>query len=398
MNENPTNLTRRSGIAVLGVGVLVASMLSFLTYLSSSAYGRFAVTDKSESYAELIVKVTQGFVSTYSVYSTKHPGHDLPVPAVFRAEAIDQIASSRDDGESFTIDVIGLPGREIGRVAQGADTHRMLRLLEATPGSAFQAEIAAKGDRDIHRSVWSFRASKQECVDCHNDIQKLTGSNQWKIGDLMGAQLIEKDITTQLTIANRNALIQAALVFATVIAAWLCGLYLLRHFELTSQFKRLASVDPLTGCINRRELYARVNRLNGETSGTLLMLDLDKFKSINDRYGHDAGDEVIKDFTRRLEQSVRADDWVVRLGGEEFLVWLPEINPADAIRLAERLRKNVEGANVSLDRDVIRYTVSIGLQIVKNEPPNLFEGWLKKADELLYRAKQEGRNRIVCQA
>ena len=151
----------------------------------------------------------------------------------------------------------------------------------------------------------------------------------------------------------------------------------------------------MTGCINRREMYARINRMTARANGALLMLDLDRFKNINDYYGHAAGDEVIVDFSRRIKNALRNDDWAARIGGEEFVVWLPNVKPASALQITERLRKDIEVTPLELDDVTINYTVSIGLHIVENDPPSLFDSWIKAADELLYRAKSEGRNRVV---
>lgn len=364
-------------------------------FISVSERSRLAVTAKAESTAQLVVELTSGFVETYSGYAADVVGDDLPIPAKFRADALAQMELDSSDDQSFRTAVVGLPGREIGRTASDDVTKRLLNKLSQSPDNGAQTEIFNKDNRKIHRSVWPFYAAKG-CADCHNHLQELSGSEAWQVGDLMGAQVFDKDVSSQLNSSFVNAIVQSILLFIALTALWLSGLYLVRHIALSRQFKQLASIDPLTGCINRRELYNRIARLKDRSSGCLLMLDLDNFKRINDTYGHNAGDKVITDFAGRLRNSVRSNDWITRLGGEEFLVWLPDINPADAIRLAERLRVNVENAKVSLDDEQIQYTVSIGLKLVKDTTPTLFERWIHAADELLYRAKQQGRNCIVC--
>lgn len=135
--------------------------------------------------------------------------------------------------------------------------------------------------------------------------------------------------------------------------------------------------------------------MQNRTNGAVLMLDLDKFKLINDTFGHKAGDKVIQDFSSSLRAALREDDWVARIGGEEFVVWILGVEPIDAIKMAERFLANAEQAPV-VDAKKITYTVSIGLHIVQNATPTLFDNWMKATDELLYRAKETGRNRIVC--
>ena len=212
----------------------------------------------------------------------------------------------------------------------------------------------------------------------------------------MGAQIVERDISSQFNSVRRNAIVQTVLLFVAVLAAWICCLYLINHFRLTRELKILATTDPLTGFLNRRAFNARIRNLQGSTNGALLMLDLDHFKRINDTYGHDVGDEVIKDFSQRIKQQIRDDDWAVRLGGEEFAVWLSDIKAINAIKIAERIRENVETAEITRSGELINYTTSIGVNIINNDKATSFESWLKKADNLLYRAKAQGRNRIIC--
>ena len=94
----------------------------------------------------------------------------------------------------------------------------------------------------------------KSCADCHNKLQHLTGSDRWQVGDMMGAQLVEQNIRPQLDNAKFNALTQCILIFAAVFAGWFCMLYLSKHFRLTRKLQLLATTDPLTGCINRREV------------------------------------------------------------------------------------------------------------------------------------------------
>jgi len=165
----------------------------------------------------------------------------------------------------------------------------------------------------------------------------------------------------------------------------------------------MAVTDALTGLNNRRFLdhqlavaMARHNR--GAASFSLLLLDIDFFKRVNDTYGHDAGDEVIKEFARRLTLNVRAIDLPCRFGGEEFVVLMPETESADAVNIAERVRQQVAEAPFTLsDGRQLNVTVSVGVatsQGLGDSP----EALLKRADEGVYEAKTSGRNRVVIKA
>ena len=165
----------------------------------------------------------------------------------------------------------------------------------------------------------------------------------------------------------------------------------------------LAVTDPLTGLNNRRFLDHQLNvlmsrHIKGGDILSVLMLDIDLFKRINDTYGHDAGDEVIKEFARRLALNVRAIDMACRFGGEEFVVLMPETDGPDALNIAERVRSQVADVPFVLaDGQSLVVTVSVGVatsQGLGDSPESL----IKRADEAVYEAKQSGRNRVVVRA
>ena len=171
-----------------------------------------------------------------------------------------------------------------------------------------------------------------------------------------------------------------------------------RNFE---EKKDLASRDGLTGLINHRTFHEklRVEKLRSDRNGSqigLLMLDIDKFKNINDTYGHPAGDVVIKTIAHILVKEVRQDiDVVARYGGEEFVVMLVESSEQGMRDTAERIRKAIENRPIDIQRaDPIKATVSIGAFFIKPEFKEAKKA-LEFADQALYKAKQNGRNRVV---
>jgi two-component system cell cycle response regulator len=162
----------------------------------------------------------------------------------------------------------------------------------------------------------------------------------------------------------------------------------------------LAQTDPLTKLLNRRALtdrlaaeMERVRRYDSALS--LLLIDLDHFKSINDTFGHLAGDDVLSEVALTLQRGVRAVDVVARYGGEEFVVVLPETAPAGASAFAERLRETVESQVFLQQRGVpIRLTTSIGVATFPGFGVESVDDLFAAADQALYRAKAEGRNRV----
>ena len=126
------------------------------------------------------------------------------------------------------------------------------------------------------------------------------------------------------------------------------------------------------------------------------MIDIDHFKKINDSFGHDIGDEVLREFAVRLASNVRAVDLPVRYGGEEFTVIMPDTRIEDAQRIAERIRLHVAGSpfRVSNGEELLMVTISIGVAATLG-PDDTADALIKRADEAVYEAKAAGRNRVV---
>ena len=173
-----------------------------------------------------------------------------------------------------------------------------------------------------------------------------------------------------------------------------------RLTEARDQLRAIATRDGLTGLLNRRAIYeyaeAEINRAVREGQPiSLIMLDLDHFKSINDRYGHPVGDEALRQLARTIDGNTRSYDFVGRWAGEEFLVVLPATALAEAAALAERLRASVAAAPLSLaDRSQLELCVSAGVtgMLAGSEQP--LELLIQQADRALARAKEKGRNRV----
>ncbi|MBI9090643.1 MAG: diguanylate cyclase [Desulfobacterium sp.] len=172
-----------------------------------------------------------------------------------------------------------------------------------------------------------------------------------------------------------------------------------RQYQETLQ--QVATTDYLTGLCNRRhfmtlgkiELERQKRYAHGGLS--LIMLDLDHFKVINDTHGHEIGDLVLKTFAYMGQKALRDVDIFARVGGEEFIILLPETDPMGAFAIAERFRQACERSSVTLDKGEISFTVSLGVA-TWNSSDNGIEALMKHADQALYRAKKKGRNRVEC--
>ena len=156
-----------------------------------------------------------------------------------------------------------------------------------------------------------------------------------------------------------------------------------------------AITDPLTGAFNRRHMQTRLEEAieRGRRAGaaaSLLLLDIDHFKRVNDAFGHEAGDHVLKELVALIRERSRKSDLLFRLGGEEFLLLLADTPAPAAMTVAETLRESIARAHFPVAKAV---TVSIGVSAL--EPADSVDSWVKRADVALYAAKEAGRNRVV---
>ncbi len=180
--------------------------------------------------------------------------------------------------------------------------------------------------------------------------------------------------------------------------------FLVLHMEAAEESaKKLAVVDPLTGTFNRRTFVELAQKeisraRRSQTPLSMIMFDLDHFKRINDQHGHLTGDDVLKNFAAIVKESLRREDLLVRYGGEEFCVLLPDVPVESAFHLAERIRDAVRRtpfrARKSSTR-LIAVTVSAGVACLREEDGNDIAGLIGRSDDALYTAKDTGRNRVV---
>ncbi|AKH22049.1 hypothetical protein AAY24_04630 [Sedimenticola thiotaurini] len=183
-----------------------------------------------------------------------------------------------------------------------------------------------------------------------------------------------------------------------IIENLLAGLlYPLRNTLLYQRAVESASIDPLTGVRNRAAMDSTMKReiglaLRHKTPLSVILMDIDRFKSINDQYGHLYGDQALKAAAQCAEQSIRESDMIFRYGGEEFLILLTGTSLEGAELLAERIRENIESMPPQTDKE-ITMTVSLGVTslIESDDVSSLFQ----RMDSALYRAKDSGRNCVV---
>ena len=164
----------------------------------------------------------------------------------------------------------------------------------------------------------------------------------------------------------------------------------------------MAITDALTGLHNRRFIESRLRQAVGSANSggapvSVMLLDIDYFKRINDTHGHEAGDLVLKIFAERVTSQLRALDLAARYGGEEFVILMPAAGLAEAENAAERVRRSVCGTDFKLS-DALELPVTVSIGVAQLSPDEMMESLLRRADAALYEAKTDGRNRVQAAA
>ncbi|MCF3936273.1 diguanylate cyclase [Acuticoccus sp. M5D2P5] len=194
----------------------------------------------------------------------------------------------------------------------------------------------------------------------------------------------------------------APLALVTLLGTAVLGLFILhevRRVEAETEVRRLAFVDELSGLANRRAFYIHLNKTwarweRYRNPMSIILIDIDYFKSINDRFGHATGDEVIRLLARLMAEAARTADIPARIGGEEFVILLPNTSSRAALSAAERIRAMAEQQVIEIEGDVIHFTISLGVS-ADIESHKSVQDCLSSADQALYEAKRSGRNRAI---
>lgn len=204
-------------------------------------------------------------------------------------------------------------------------------------------------------------------------------------------------ILQTFTVAPTDLILYELLIMTSLLPL---GVVMLANEVISLELRKHAEHDSLTGLYNRRMFLELLNKnrslaIRTQRPLSLLVLDIDNFKLINDGYGHLAGDEVLIHFANIMQNNLRKEDVIGRLGGEEFAIFLPNIAKEDAISFAERLRSMIEAKPAVTSKGEIHYTISIGVTNIESDIA--MEKALEVADAAMYTAKRSGRNRVVYQ-
>jgi two-component system cell cycle response regulator len=293
-----------------------------------------------------------------------------------------------------------------------AEESRLLQRMNHQNLQEFQAVVEMQGQRWLYLAVPIDR-SNAGCMKCHGDPKDAPAELLAMYGDKAGffedpkaiRALISIRVPMRGIVAAGDQMAQAFTIGAFLVLSGLYGLIAFLVLRIDAQQRqilaqnrdldRLSVTDSLTGTLNRlgttrrlRELCSGANRFKHPLS--LLLLDLDHFKLINDRHGHPMGDAVLRRFADEVGVNLRASDILGRWGGEEFLVICPHLGLDAAMKLAEKLRQALEALPFD---EGIRLTASIGVAEYKSSE-EIFN-FVERADRALYRAKEGGRNQVM---
>ena len=276
------------------------------------------------------------------------------------------------------------------------------RALQAFDDGLTELHGEMEKDGRTHFRYMAPLMTTQDCLPCH-------AKQGYQVGDVRGGISVAMDVTDIKSALVVNQGILLGLIVATtclVLATFVFfTLRLMRQLKLAhAVIEELAATDELTHVPNRRTFFERfeeeVERARRyDANLSLVMLDIDHFKQVNDVYGHPAGDMVLHEVARLLSANIRSTDLLARYGGEEFAILIPAVAMGEAQRVAEKLRTVVEVNDIAMEGPSLKVTVSAGVadvNAVRGDEGLLKDNLLQAADDALLRAKRHGRNRVEC--
>ncbi|HAR45181.1 MAG TPA: diguanylate cyclase [Nitrospiraceae bacterium] len=281
--------------------------------------------------------------------------------------------------------------------ANSPDTFELkaLRSFQAGETEAWEIE-REKGQEPLFRFMKPLYI-EEPCLLCH-------GAAGYRIGDIRGGISVTIPFAKHDQELRTNQLLIFALSATTVGLLIGALFFMTRHLAVKlegaqERLKQISITDDLTGLRNRRYILERLNEefkraKRSSRPLSLIMLDLDHFKRINDEYGHPFGDHVLVTVAERIKAHLRDYDLVGRFGGEEFLVISPEVTVQQSVELAERIRNMVKGKPIALNGIEVTMTISAGLASLSSQDADA-DALIARSDQALYRAKEQGRDRVV---
>ncbi|MCO7226332.1 diguanylate cyclase [Pleionea sp. CnH1-48] len=407
--------------------LLLSILFTLMTFVSLFAIHKFSLRT-IEQIAENNAKVLADTLNTSRVLYSKNViqkvnrtdalsvGADhknlsdrVPNPATFAIEIGDEITSKYDTTIVRMFSNYPFANRQLTGGPKDQFEASAIQYLTANPTDNF-----SDWDHIDGMKVYRFAQAiimEESCVDCHNSHPD-SPKKDWQVGDVRGVLDISFPLSVKgsqvqdmaekaYIIFSLLSLVSFALLILTIVKIRSIPLTIEKELESrTRTLKKESRMDFLTKIPNRRAFdeflnIAWIDESHQDKVLSLIILDIDNFKGVNDNHGHDIGDECLVEVARILKQSIRSsEDYIARYGGEEFAIVLSHLGKQGALDMAERLRVAIEQhtfSNINLS-----LTVSQGVASCESfgEICDIKE-FIKKADEALYSAKQSGKNKVV---
>jgi len=402
-------------ILSIAIIAIVIGAVFFGFYLRTESLSNHALNNQARALFNEIIITRRWVTNNGGVYVKVKPGVD-PHPYLLTIPGL-KVTHRDEEGTLYTLKNPGLIVRELSEISDnsGLYTFHVASLKpvnkEKSSPDAFEREALIAFERG-EREHTAIEVTEQGPVYRYmaplyfeNSCNKCHFSQGYKEGDIRGGISVNipmASLMKEMRVNNYIMLGSGILVIAVLFGI----LYLIsRRFVIAlthaqGELVEMAATDALTKLPNRRvgierleEEISRHNRQNYPLS--CLMLDIDHFKEVNDKYGHLAGDAVLVSFGEVLSKTVRRHDFICRYGGEEFMVLLPETDLDAAITVAKKVMDSVI-KNITVYNDhIIGVTVSIGVAQMSLGDDETADSLIHRADYMLYQAKAEGRNRIV---
>jgi len=406
--EQWTSFALKIGLAVV---VFVICVFTWI-HLQTGTLVEKQLLDRAKAHFQTIVATRNWSAMHGGVYVVKQPGMQSN-PYLNDPDITD------NKGRTLTLKNPSLITREVSELAQreGLLIYHMTSLIPINPANgpnAFERRaltlFEVQGGTEEHtREIIDTRTNyryigalfvQESCLQCH-------AKQGYKVGDVRGGISVTFDIEEmENTLRKDRALL---LFIASAASLGLLGIFfalirsLMRRVESNTEIiRRLSITDELTGLANRRQALETLNRESQRAGrygkpACVVMLDIDHFKRVNDTWGHQTGDMVLRGIAAILRDHTRGTDLAARFGGEEFLLLLPEAALNTAAMVAEKIRAKIETHDfVAQSGEHFRVTVSQGVAcIVPSEYSTNEEEAIRRADQALYTAKETGRNRVV---
>jgi len=397
------------GISVI-VCLLILSIFWGFHWRSEDLFRRQLINN-GRSFFEGIVMTRFWIASHQGVYVKKSPVED--VNPYLKGIAGLKTEIKDEDGEIYILKNPALVTREISLIADQKGLFKFhitspnplnpanapddfeRRAIEDFQRGAKEAFIFEENGKNVSFRYMAPLVMEASCLRCH-------AGQGARIGDIRGGISVRLPAEDVLRQTRSNSVYLAAsavgIVVMMALIVYFTARYFIRDLNVAEQkLFNLATTDALTGVYNRREGFRliEVETLRARRTQTplcALMLDIDHFKKINDPYGHQAGDDVLKGMVAIIQKTLRGSDMICRYGGEEFLILATETNIENAKILAERLRGSLASQIIPAGPELVHVTVSIGL--ADYQPPETYEHMIFRADQALYQAKSNGRNRV----